>query len=165
MHPHSPTPARSAPRARRAAQLCALVAACLVAGAACAALYKWTDASGRVVYSDQPPPPNVKSEVISAPPPPANPNAAKEFAAKEAEARKKATERTEEAQKADQARTDAERRQAGCRDGRLRLRTLQEEQLPLFRLNERGERVYMDNADRRREIEQQQQWLRENCAT
>ena len=31
-----------------------LAAAC--AGAASAALYKWTDAQGRIVYSDQPPP-------------------------------------------------------------------------------------------------------------
>jgi len=41
------------------AALCAL-GVVLAAGPAAAALYKWTDASGRVVYSDQPPPPSVK---------------------------------------------------------------------------------------------------------
>ncbi len=57
----------------------------IVALPAAAALYKWTDANGRVIYSDQPPPGNVKVESINAPPPPANPNAAKELAAKEAD--------------------------------------------------------------------------------
>ncbi|MCC6869698.1 MAG: DUF4124 domain-containing protein, partial [Burkholderiales bacterium] len=33
-----------------------------LAGTSAAALYKWTDASGRVVYSDQPPTGNVKVE-------------------------------------------------------------------------------------------------------
>ena len=34
---------------------------------AAAALYKWTDANGRVVYSDQPPTPSVKAETLNAP--------------------------------------------------------------------------------------------------
>ncbi len=49
----------------------ALAAFC--AGSAPAALYKWTDAQGRIVYSDQPPMGNVKSEQLRGPPPPANP--------------------------------------------------------------------------------------------
>ena len=43
-----------------------LLAACLLAvtlaSSAAAALYKWTDAQGRTVYSDQPPSTSVKSE-------------------------------------------------------------------------------------------------------
>ena len=39
---------------------CMLAATC--AGTAAAALYKWTDAQGRIVYSDQPPAANVKTE-------------------------------------------------------------------------------------------------------
>ena len=38
-----------------------------------AALYKWTDANGRVVYSDQPPAGDVKVDTVAGPPPPANP--------------------------------------------------------------------------------------------
>ena len=56
---------------------------------AAAALYKWTDAQGRVVYSDQPPQANVKTEQLRAAPPPANPNAAKELAQREADFRKR----------------------------------------------------------------------------
>ena len=62
-----------------------LVAAFFPAATGAAALYKWTDASGRIVYSDQPPPGNVKSEILKGPPPPANPNAVKDLANKELE--------------------------------------------------------------------------------
>jgi hypothetical protein len=65
------------------AVICVLALA-LVAGPATAALYKWTDASGRVVYSDQPPTGNVKVETLQGPPP-ANPSAVKDLANKELE--------------------------------------------------------------------------------
>ena len=44
---------------------------------------------------DQPPPGNVKSEIIKGPPPPANPNAAKEMATKELEYRQRQLEKAE----------------------------------------------------------------------
>ena len=54
------------PRCRSArAASCAALALAIARGLAApasAALYKWTDANGRVVYSDQPPPGNVKIE-------------------------------------------------------------------------------------------------------
>ena len=55
-----------------------------------------------MIYSDQPPPGNVKVETLNAPPPPANPNAVKDLAAKDAEIRK-----------AKQARADEEAKAAG----------------------------------------------------
>ena len=36
----------------------------LAAPSAVATTYKWTDAGGRVVYSDQPPAGNIKSEIV-----------------------------------------------------------------------------------------------------
>jgi hypothetical protein len=57
-------------------------------GSVSAALYKWTDANGRVIYSDQPPIGNVKVETINAAAASANPNAVKELAAKDAELKK-----------------------------------------------------------------------------
>ena len=75
----------------------------LAAGvAADAALYKWTDANGRVVYSDQPPTGNVKVETLSGPPPPANPNAVKEMVNKDAELKKLQLDRAEAAKKGEQ---------------------------------------------------------------
>ncbi|HQS99318.1 MAG: glutaredoxin family protein [Hydrogenophilales bacterium 16-64-46] len=38
-----------------------LVAMCVAASAGAAQLYQWKDAQGRMVYSDQPPPPSVKN--------------------------------------------------------------------------------------------------------
>ena len=89
-----------------------------VRGSAAAALYKWTDAQGRIVYSDQPPAANVKTEQLRAPPPPANPNAAKELAQREAEFRKRQAEaRRSRAPKADKERADAAKRAEALRAG------------------------------------------------
>ena len=73
---------RSARPALAAAMLGLGLALC--AGGAAATLYKWTDANGRVVYSDQPPAGNVKYEIVGAAPPPANPNAVRDMAAQDA---------------------------------------------------------------------------------
>ena len=170
MTPTSPPlarcPVRSSPR--RPALLrgtCVAAAWLLLAGPAAAAMYKWTDANGSVVYSDHPPPGNIKSEVVNTPPAPANPNAAKDLASKESELRKRQLERTEAAQKAEQTRADADKRQAACVQARGRLKVLVEEQAALYAVNERGERVYMDSATRRKEVELQEKWLRENCGS
>jgi hypothetical protein len=154
-----------APRRRRVLALmtCAAMACLLSAAPALAAMYKWTDANGRVVYSDQPPPGNIKAEIVTGASPPANPNAVKDFAAKEAEIKKRQLEATETAQKAERARVDAERLQAECVQARGRLRALNESQANLYKLNEKGERVYMDDAMRRSEIAEQERLLRQYC--
>jgi len=82
------------PRTITQAAICALALA-LCAAPATAALYKWTDASGRVVYSDQPPPGNVKVETLQGPPPVANPNAVKDLANKEMEFKQRQLEKIE----------------------------------------------------------------------
>jgi hypothetical protein len=167
--PSSPPPVArrivppSAPRALRILAGCAAVACLLSAAPALAAMYKWTDANGRVVYSDQPPPGNVKAEIITGAAPPANPNAVKDFAAKEAEIKKRQLERTDAAQKAEQSRVETDQRQAACVQARGRLRALNEPQANLYKLNEKGERVYMDDAMRRSEIAEQERLLRQHC--
>ena len=70
----------SASGARSAGSVRALVIGLIgAAGPAGATMYKWVDDKGQTVYSDQPPPASVKSEIVRAPPPPANPNALKEM--------------------------------------------------------------------------------------
>lgn len=135
----------------------------LTATAASAALYKWTDANGRVVYSDQPPSGNVKYEVIGGAAPPANPNAVRDMAAQDAEFRKRQADKAEEAAKSEKARAEAARRTELCTQARARVRLLQDESQPLVQLNEKGERVTMTAEDRRRGIEDQQRVLRESC--
>lgn len=142
--------------------LCIAVAACLVAGPAAAALYKWTDASGRVVYSDQPPTGNVKVETIQAPPPPANPNAVKEFAAKEMEYKKRQLDNVEAAKKAETERVAAKDLAENCAQLRLQLEQLGASQVKLWRSNEKGEQVVMDDAARRTERDRVVKWMRDN---
>ena len=155
-----------APGALGAALLLAAAAALvLTASSAGAALYKWTDANGRVIYSDQPPNGNFKVETISGPPPPANPNAAKELATKEAELKQSKMLRADEEAKAAKSKAEADKKREDCTRVAGQLTMMQNEQNALlFRSNEKGEPVYMDDAARRKERERLEGWLRENCS-
>jgi len=141
----------------------AVLACALLAMPAAAALYKWTDANGHVVYSDQPPPGDVKAETLKAPPPPANPNAVKDMAAKDLELKKKRAEAADKDKKAETQRADANKRAEQCQRAQLQVRQLSAEQVPITRINEKGETVYMDDASRRRERDLVEAWVRQNC--
>jgi len=133
---------------------------------AAAALYKWTDANGRVIYSDQPPNGNFKVEAINAPPPPANPNAVKELATKEAELTQKRVQRAAEEAKATKARAETAQKKEQCAKMRGQIAMLasdQNQQILIFRSNDKGQPVYMDDGSRRREREQLEVWVKENC--
>lgn len=160
-----PMPASTALAALGAAVLVVVLAT--ISSPAAAALYKWTDANGRVIYSDQPPSGNFKVEAINGPPPPANPNAAKELAGKEAELTQKRTLRAEEDAKATKARAEAGQKREQCAKVRGQIAMLapdQNQQVLIFRSNEKGEPVYMDDGTRRKEREQLEAWIRENCS-
>ena len=143
-----------------------LLAACLLAvtlaSSAAAALYKWTDAQGRTVYSDQPPSTSVKSEQLRALPPPANPNAAKELAQREAEYRKRQTEKEEAAAKSEKERADVAKRAEACAQAKGHLKQLGESQLAIYRYNEKGEREVMDDDALGRERAKINAFLRDN---
>lgn len=126
---------------------CALLVAALPA---VAALYKWTDENGRIVYGDTPPP-GVKAERITAAPPPANPAAVRDLAAKDAELKKRQQERDDETAKAQKAQADARARLERCTELEGRIKGLKSD-VQLFRLNEKGERVYYEQAERDKEI-------------
>jgi len=161
--PGSRAPARGR-LARRAATLAAVAAGLLFATApAVATMYKWVDQNGRVVYSDQPPPADVKSEIVKPPPPPVNPNAARELADKESEIKLRDKKRAEEAQAADKLRADAQRRRELCQQARGQLLALQQDNQVYYRFNDKGERVALDNAARLAALEQQQRTVQEAC--
>ena len=141
-----------------------LVAAFIPAGTGAATLYKWTDASGRVVYSDQPPPGNVKSEILKGPPPPANPNAVKDLANKELEYKQRQLDRAEASAKAEKDSAAAKARADNCTQVKGEMQHLAQGDLTFYRINEKGERVVMDDAARRAERERLGKWMRENCA-
>jgi Skp family chaperone for outer membrane proteins len=142
--------------------LALLLTAALLAPAAGAALYKWTDAQGRVVYSDQPPQGNVKSEQLRAAPPPANPNAAKELAQKQAEFQKRQTDTSKAAEKAGKERASATQLAESCAQAKGQLRQLGESQLAIYRYNDKGEREVMDDDARAKERAKLNAWMRDN---
>ena len=142
--------------------LLATVLAATCAGAASAALYKWTDSQGRIVYSDQPPAANVKTEQLRPPPPAANPNAAREFAARDAEYRKRQADAAEAAAKADKERVDSGKLAEVCAQARGQLKQLNESQLAVIRYNEKGEREVLDEDARGKERAKVNAFLRDN---
>src|SRR5258705_9344397 len=92
----------------------AIGVALLTPGPATAALYKWTDANGRVVYSDQPPPGKTDVKTLQGPPPPANPGAAKDLANKELEYKQRQLETIEAGKKADKDRAATKELTENC---------------------------------------------------
>lgn len=144
------------------AKLAAGALAVVCAGSAPAALYKWTDAQGRIVYSDQPPQGNVKTEQLRGPPPPANPNAAKDLAQRESEFRKRQSDSAEAAAKTEKARADTTQRAEGCAQAKSQVKQLSENQIVVYRYNEKGEREVMDDDARGKERAKLNAWIRDN---
>ena len=134
-----------------------------VAQPALGALYKWVDANGRVVYSDQPPTGDVKVETISGPPPPSNPNAPQDLANKQLESKKQQTEAATNAKKAQAQRADVERRADACKEARAEVARMAADQVLLYSINEKGEQVVMNDADRKRRRETAELFIKGNC--
>lgn len=140
-----------------------LLGAVFAAHPAHAALWKWTDANGRVVYSDIPPSGDVRAERVNGPSPPANPNALRDMVNQDAEFKKRQLQRSEDTTKAEKAQADATRRQDFCNQARGQLKALDMEYVQHVRVNQRGERIVMTPAMIRQERERIQTYLREQC--
>jgi hypothetical protein len=142
--------------------------ACVAAGVlmlafpAAATLYKWTDANGRVVYSDQPPPGKTEVKTLQGPPPPANPAAAKELATKELEYKQRQLDIAKASEKADKDRAAAKDLTESCMQVKGSLDQLGSDQFALYRVNEKGERVPMDDTARRAERDRLVKWMKES---
>ena len=149
------------PRATLSALAFSLLAVTVAAGAQ-AALYKWTDAQGRVVYSDQPPSGNVKSEQLRGAPPPANPNAAKELAQRDAEFKKRQDDAAKADAKSTKDRATSAEHAENCAQMRAELKQLTESQLAIYRYNANGEREVMDDDARAKERVKVNAWIRDN---
>ena len=142
-----------------------LAAACAVAWAAmpaAAATYKWVDENGRVVYGDTPPA-GVKADRIDLSVPPANPNAVRDMASKDADLKKRSQQRADVEASAEKAAADNRAVAERCAQARGRMGALRSEG-QLYRYNEKGDKVYMDAAERDRAIAETDRYMRElNC--
>jgi hypothetical protein len=135
----------------------------LIPGAAESALYKWVDANGRVSYSDQPPPGNVKSEVFNAAVAPSDSEAVRAMANQEAEFKKRQSQRVDDQQKAEKARQDQATQKEACTSARGQIKMF-DSGVPMQRFNEKGEPVYMDEGMKARERSRIEALIREKCA-
>lgn len=114
-----------------------------------AELYKWTDAEGRVHFSDQPPPPEVRAPVTVKPRPPgATPAApaAPSYVEQEAEFRKRQVEAAEKAKAEKQTADDAAEKQRNCDQARARVASL-EIGGRITRTNAAGEQIFLTDAE------------------
>lgn len=167
------------------------VAGLLLAGPALAGTWQWRDASGRMVYSDLPPPPSVPASQILRAPSPATPAgqptsspaqavgqpaaAARAPAAAPASAAPRSwAEKEQDFRKRTAAREEAERKQReeseqtaraarACQDARSALRTL-ESGMRVSTIDTQGERQVIDEAERARRIDAAREEIARSCA-
>jgi uncharacterized protein DUF4124 len=147
---------------RRTSPAIALLALALAAFPAAAALYKWTDENGRTVYGDTPPA-GVKVEKVTAAAPPADPNAVRDMAAKDAELKARQKARADQDTKADKAQADAKAKLERCAQLRGNIQTMRSG-VAVYKFNDKGEKVYFEAADREKSISDSERQLRDlNC--
>jgi len=151
-----------------------LILLVLASANAFAGLSKWVDADGKVHYSDQPPPANVKAKTLrvtsdAAAPASAGgaaaasaPAAPKTVAEREAELKKAQQAKKEAADRVaqEQARIDAEK--ANCAAAQQQLRILQEG-MRMMDVDANGERYYLNDEQRQQRIEKAQQDIKAFC--
>ena len=151
--PHAP-----AGRAVTARILLAVLA--LACGNAAAALYKWVDEKGVTHYTEEPPPADRKATKIEIrnDGPPAKAETADSWKEKEADFRRRRLEkeRNEEAAAAKAKKDEAQRRER-CLKAQDALDTLAPGH-GVYRVNEKGERVYMEEAEREAQVKR---WKKE----
>ena len=144
--------------------LTTLACGCLLAMPALGELYKWTDAEGKVHYSDRPPPPNVKQSITVKPgsPGPAAPTAAPEaegtpaagpktYVEQDAEFNRRRVEAAEREAAEKKAAMEAAEKKKNCEAAKARLAGLQSG-ARVSRYNEKGEIVYVSDAEIAQEI-------------
>lgn len=159
----------------------------LVLAASAHAQWKWRDAKGNVQYSDMPPPPGVPDKDIlqrpasaarptiivapigsaasaaasaaSAPRPAASAPSKAEL---EAAARQKAEQDRDTAKQKEEERRLAEQRRENCSRAQANLRDLQSG-TRLTRTNDKGERVYMDQAQIAVEVARARDLITSEC--
>jgi CBS-domain-containing membrane protein len=140
-----------------------------VASADPGTIYKWTDKEGNVHYTDCPPPPGCKTETVEAQ---ATPSAAEVEQARQ-RLEKLLAEQERSAAVREEERLERERRQAlamelaavqkrMCIQAQQNLHVLLMER-PVYYINEKGERVFLDDATHKAEIERMRKMIEEYC--
>ncbi len=141
---------------------CLLVFLLLLSVSAHGALNKWVDAEGKVHYSDEPPPSNVKAQTLATPSEISGVPAQKTVAEREADRKKALKAKEEAAQKAVQQQERELAKQKNCESAKANLRTL-ESNARIATYNDKGESINMDAAARQQGIEEANKQISTYC--
>jgi CBS-domain-containing membrane protein len=132
-------------------------------------IYKWTDKEGNVHYTDCPPPPGCKAETVAAEPVPseqqirqARERLDKLLSEQEQSAAGRELDRLERQGQQVAAMQVAVARKRACVSAQQNLHALLMNR-PVYYINEKGERVFLDDAAHKAEIERQRQLVQDNC--
>jgi len=125
------------------------IALALACGNAGAALYKWVDEKGVTHYTEEPPPDRKATRIeIRSDGPAAKPEKTESWKEKEVEFHRRRLEKEREEETASaREKNAAAQRERNCLRARDALDTLTHGR-PIYRVNEKGERVYMEDAER-----------------
>ena len=153
-------------KSKQLALLCAVMAMTFASGAIANEIYKWTDENGTVHYGDRPS--GASTEERLAMTYTRTDDAAVQ---QRVQARLEATTARREAQsaaaaaaqKAAEEETLAAERAQRCDKARARLETYLQSQR-LYRTDENGERVYLDDADREKARQKAEEQITEYCS-
>jgi hypothetical protein len=160
------------------------VLACLAASQLTPAVaqYKWRDATGKIQYSDRPPPAGTPEKDVLSQPRAASQRAAAMAAAQasaagaasapeapsvkasdpELEARKRKEKEQQDAKRKAEEEKQAKDKQENCQRARGYQRSLEDGQR-ITRTNDKGEREFLDDQQRAQELERTKQGIAQNC--
>ena len=126
-------------------------------------MYKWKDEKGVTHFSENPPPDGSKADKIEVKPvggdrptlPPPESWKQKELQSKQQKAKAEGVD-------AIAKKREEEKREERCRVARQELDSLTNG-VRLFRLNDKGERVFMEDSERNQRIEEAKRAIRDHC--
>ena len=175
----------------RASLTVAIVLAGFVFSTPSEAQWAWKDANGRTVYSDRPPPPDIKAgSIVRQPntqtlanPAPASgplddagkpadgkgadakgtPNAPKTVAEREMEFRKRQQERAEGDKKANEEQAKSAAKTAECERARGYMKSL-EDGIRITRTDASGNREFLDDSQRAAEVDRTRKIIQSTCS-
>ena len=136
----------------------------LLVTSAHAQIYQWKNRSGQTILSDMPPTELIRDQpqVIKTEPASEPAVASKSLAERDLEFRKRQQESQEKAEKSRKEQAETAEAQEQCGNARRYLRSLESgERIGLQ--NEKGERYFLDDAQRRQEIEKTQRSVQKVC--
>jgi hypothetical protein len=141
-----------------------LCLACVTALPVHAQVYKSVDANGKVVYSDAPPVQGKKVEVVKGTSAPSNAaGAAPDWQERDREFRGRKMLQDDAARKQEEeSKQAAKERNSACLMARDHIEELTRG-VPVYRMNEKGERVYLDDAERNATLKRARQSVVDNC--